>query len=109
MFLEHGPDARVDVERHGFLWGLPIALLSGVPVWDRNRHDAERPTRPAELSSTARGIADFLAGVAHKRSLVLVVHASALRDPLAAAVVTRLRRDVARARSGGLLLALPGA
>lgn len=109
LLLEHGPDARADVERHGLLRGLPIALLSGVPVWDWNRPVAERSTHPAELSSTARGIADFLSGVADKRSLVLVVHASALRDPLAAAVITRLRRAIARPRSGpgGLLLALP--
>jgi hypothetical protein len=111
LLLAHGPDVRVEVERHGLLRGLPIALLSGVPVWDRNGHADVRARRPAELSSTARGIADFLAGVARRRPLVLLVHASALRDPLAAAVVTRLRREVSRKRtgrrSGGLLLALP--
>jgi len=109
LLLEHGPNVRADVERHGLLRGLPIALLSGVPVWDRNGHDADRATRPAELSSTARGIAGFFSGVAARRPLVIVVQASAMRDPLAAAVVARLRREIARSRAGGLLLALPHA
>jgi len=109
LLLEHGPDVRADVERHGLLRGLPIALLSGVPVWDRHGRGAARMTRKGELASTARGIAGFLRGVAGRRPLVLVVHGPALRDPLAAAVVARLRRDIAHARARGLLLALPHA
>jgi hypothetical protein len=86
--------------------------MSGVPVWDRISHDEERARRPAVVPSIARGVAAFLSEAAARRPLVLLVDRSALGDPLAAAVIARLRRSIARvtpARSGpgGLLLVLP--
>jgi hypothetical protein len=112
VLLEHGSDIRALVESHGLHRCLPLALMSGVPVWDRISHDEERARRPAVVPSIARGVAAFLSEAAARRPLVLLVDRSALGDPLAAAVIARLRRSIARvtpARSGpgGLLLVLP--
>jgi hypothetical protein len=111
LLLAHGPDAWAVVERHRLHRGLPITLLSGVPVWDRIGRDEGRARRPGEVAATARGIAGFFCDAARRRPFVLVVDGSALGDPLVAAVVARLRRVVSGARqrpeTGGLVLALP--
>ena len=114
LLLEHGPDTRALVLKHSLHESLPIALMAGVPVWDRTRHDHEDARRPTVATSVARNVAGFLAEIAGKRPLVLIVDASALSDPLAAAVVLRLRRTFTRARPeqpriGGFVLALPDA
>ncbi len=111
LLLERGVEARSLVESHGLHRGLPLAVLSGVPVWDRTNHDPSRLRRPGTRHVVARGVANFLLEVAHRRPLALLVDRAALHDPLAAAVVGRLRRSIARAAlprsaTGGLLLAM---
>jgi hypothetical protein len=86
--------------------------MAGVPVWDRLGHDEARARRPAAVPIVARRVAAFFLDVARCRPLALVVAPAALKDPLAAAVVAKLRRALARAKSarsatGGFLLALP--
>ena len=105
LLCEQAGDARSAVDCFGLHRALPITLVSGLPVWDRWDHDP-RPLRAAELSACSRGIAGFLLEAARKRPLVLIVAPCALADPLAAAVVTRLRRAIARTRSRGILLAM---
>jgi Protein kinase domain len=112
LLLEHGTEARALVETHDLLRGLPLALMAGVPVWDHTGHDEERARRPGVLPLIARGVAAFLSDLAGRRPLVLVVDPAALGDPLAAEVIARLRRKIARAepdrpKNGGLVLALP--
>ena len=113
LLLEHGAEARALFQKHELHGSLPIALMAGVPVWDRTRHDAEHARRPAVVASAARNVAGFISAIAGKRPLVLVVDASAMSDLLAAAVVARLRRTFSRTRlhqprAGGFVLALPG-
>jgi uncharacterized membrane protein len=113
LLLELGPDARALVEKHALHQGLPLALMAGVPVWDRLTHDENRARRPATAPVVARRVAAFLFDTARRRPLALVVDRSALSDPLAAAVIARIQRGLARAQparseSGGLVLALPG-
>jgi len=112
LLLELGPDARALVEKYALHHGLPLALMAGVPVWDRLSHDEDRARRPAAVPIVARRVAAFFLDAARRHPLALVVHPSALSDPLAAAVVARLRRDLARSQparseTGGLVLALP--
>ena len=112
LLLERGSEVRALVERHGLARGLPLSLLGGVPVWDRLDHDDEGARRPSVLPIVARGVARFLLDAAARRTLVLIVDAGALSDPLAAEVVVRLRREIERASSrppgpGGLVLVTP--
>jgi hypothetical protein len=113
LLLELGPVARALVEDHGLHRALPLALIDGVPLWDRLGHDENRARRPAAVRVVAARVAAFFFEAANHRPLALVLDRSALSDPLAAAVVARLRRMVARTQpprfdSGGFLLALPG-
>jgi hypothetical protein len=113
LLLELGPGARPLIEDHDLSRALPLALVAGVPVWDRLGHDEDRARRPAAVRVVAARIAAFFLVVARRRPLALILDRSAARDPLAAAVVARLRHGIARANgarsaSGGLLLALPG-
>ncbi len=112
LLLDLGPDAQALVERHDLHRGLPLALLAGVPVWDRQSHDEKRARRPAAVPVVALRVAAFFLDAARRRPLALVVDPTGLSDPLAAAVVLRLRRCIARAKparseSGGFLLAVP--
>jgi len=104
LLLARGAGARAAVLRHGLHRALPIALLSGVPVWDRVDHDEERARGPAEVQEGAPGLAAFLGDAAARQPFVLLIDRSAYRDPLAAAVIARLRK---RRASRGLVLALP--
>ena len=112
LLLTLGPEARALVEKHGLHRGLPLTLVAGVPVWDRQGHDEERARRPAAVRVVALRVAAFFFDAARRCPLALVVDPSALSDPLAAGVVLRLRRAIARSKSvrsdvGGFLLALP--
>lgn len=112
LLLTQGRDATSLVERHGLHQGLPLALVGGVPVWDRLGHDEKRARRPAAVRVVARRLAAFFVDSARLRPLALVVDPSSLSDPLAAEVVSRLRRALAgskpaRSAAGGLLLAVP--
>jgi protein kinase-like protein len=112
LLLAQGRDATVLVEKHALHRGLPLALVGGVPVWDRSSHDEALARRPAAVPVVARRLAAFFADAARLRPLALAVDPSALSDPLAAEVVARLRRALARAKptrpaTGGFLLALP--
>jgi hypothetical protein len=112
LLLALGPDARSLIEKHGLHRGLPLALVGGVPVWDRVGHDEIRARRPAAARIIAARVAAFLFDVAERIPLALVVERSALSDPLASGTVLRLRRGIARAAThrsarGGLLLVLP--
>jgi hypothetical protein len=111
LLLALGSGAHALIEDHDLHRALPLALIAGVPVWDRLSHDEDRARRPAEVRVVAVRIAAFFLSAARQRPVALVLDPSALSDPLAAAVVERLRRGVARARgarsaSGGFLLAL---
>jgi len=111
LLLAVGPDAFALVEKYDLHRGLPLALVEGVPVWDRRGHDEERARWPAAVRVLAPRIAAFVLDAVQRRPLALVVDRSALSDPLAAGVVLRLRRAIARSKSrrfegGGLLLAL---
>ena len=113
LLVASGSGAAALVEKHGLHRGLPLALLAGVPMWDRSGHDEARARRPAVVPLVAPRIAAFLFDVARSQPLCVVIEPSAMGDPLAAGVVVSLRRGVARARSsrcapGGLLLALQG-
>jgi hypothetical protein len=111
LLLELGPDGSALALRHGLDRYLPLALISGIAVWDRHGHDEERARRPAAAPLVARRLAAFFLDAARHRPVALVVDRSALSDPLAAALVARLRRELTRARCkrsapGGFLLAL---
>jgi protein kinase-like protein len=113
LLLAQGRDAASLVEKHGLQRGLPLALVGGVPVWDRSGHDEERARRPAAVAVVARRLSAFFVDAARLAPLVVVVDASALSDRLATEVVARLRRALARAERArcdthGFLLALPG-
>jgi hypothetical protein len=105
LLLEREGEGGGLVTRHGLSRALPVSLLGGVPVWDRTDHDEAAARKPRALPTVARNIVGFLLAEASRRTLVLVVDDAALSDPLAAAVVRRLRSSKAPAR--GLLLALP--
>jgi serine/threonine-protein kinase len=112
LLLQLGPGACAVIEEHGLHRALPLTLVAGVPLWDRLGHDEKRARRPARVRLAAGRIAACFLEAARRRPLALVLDPSALSDPLAAAVVTRLRRGIARANSGrvetgGFLLALP--
>jgi hypothetical protein len=111
LLLEQGPEARALVEKHELHASLPIALMAGIPVWDRTRHHDEDERRPA-IATVARNVAGFLTEIARQRPLVLVVDQTALSDPLAAAVIALLQHAISRksavpTRTRGLVLALP--
>jgi hypothetical protein len=110
LLLELGPGARSLIEDHDLHRALPLALVAGVPVWDRLGHDENRARRPAAVRVVAARVAAFFFAAARQRPLALILDPSASNDPLAAEVVARLRRGVARAKdarsaSGGFLLA----
>ena len=112
LLLVFGPDAWALVEKHGLNRGLPLTLVAGVPVWDRQGHDEARARRPAAVRVVAPRVAAFVFAAARRYPLALIVDPSALGDPLASAVVLRLRRELSRSKStrsvtGGFLLALP--
>jgi hypothetical protein len=112
LLLRQGGDATSLVEKHELDRGLPLALVGGVPVWDRSGHDENRSRRPAAVPVVARRVAAFFVDAARRSPLALIIDPSALRDPLATDLVARLRRTVARSKavrstSGGFLLALP--
>jgi len=112
LLLRLGPGARALIEEHGLHRALPLTLISGVPLWDRLGHDEKRARRPNAVRIVAARVAAFFFDAALRCPLALLVDRSALSDPLAAAVVARLRRTIARAKStrsetGGFLLALP--
>jgi hypothetical protein len=111
LLLTSGPAAWALVEKHGLHRGLPLALAQGIPVWDRQGHDEARARRPAAVRVVAPRVAAFFLETATCFPLALIVDSSALGDPLASAVVLRLRRGLARANpapsaGGGFLLAL---
>ena len=112
LLLAQGRETTALVEKHALHRGLPLALVGGVPVWDRLSHDEKRARRPAAVPVVARRLAAFFVDAARLRPLALVVDRSALSDPLAAEVVARLRRALVRSKStrsatGGFLLAVP--
>ncbi len=112
LLLGFGPDGWALVEKHGLHRGLPLTLIAGVPVWDRQGHDEARARRPAAVRVVAPRVAAFFFDAARRGPLALIVDSSASGDPLASEVVLRLRRGLARSKSvrsdvGGLLLALP--
>ncbi len=112
LLLDRGPEVPGLVEKHGLHRGLPLALLGAVPVWSRHDHNESRARHRAAVPAVARGVAAFLLDAARRHTLVLLVDRAALCDPLATAVVERLRREFARAAmpqpdAGGLVLVLP--
>jgi hypothetical protein len=112
LLVTQGRDATSLVEKHELHRGLPLALVGGVPVWDRSGHDERRSRRPAAVPVVARRLASFFVDAARRSPLALLVDPSALSDPLATEIVVRLRRALARTRparsaSGGFLLAVP--
>ena len=111
LLLELGTDGHALIELHGLDRSLPLALISGVAMWDRFGHDEGSSRRPAAVPVVARHLASFFLDAARRRPIALMVDRSALSDPLAAGLVTRLQREMARLRSarlesGGLLLAV---
>ena len=111
LLLVSGPDAWALVEKHGLNRGLPLTLVGGVPVWDRQGHDEEQARRPAAVRVVAPRVAAFFFEAARRYPLALIVDPSALGDPLASGVVLRLRRGLAqsnalRSANGGFLLAV---
>ena len=109
LLLDRGADARALVERHRLLRGLPLALLGGLPVWDRAREGSGGRPDPELLRASARGVAEFLLESSSLRPLVLVADRAALTDPLAREVAARLDRAIRddpapRPGRGGLLL-----
>jgi hypothetical protein len=109
LLLDRGADARALVERHRLHRWLPLALLGGLPVWDRARERTDAPRHPDLLRASARGVAEFLLESSSLRPLVLVADRAALADPLAREVAARLDRAIRddpspRPGRGGLLL-----
>src|SRR5204862_7425691 len=66
LLLASGADARALVEKHGLHRGLPLALVGGVPVWDRVSHDETRARRPAAARIVAARVAAFFFDVAER-------------------------------------------
>jgi hypothetical protein len=111
LLLELGDDGTALALRHGLDRSLPLALISGIAMWDRYGHDEERARLPEVVPLVARRLAAFFLDAARRRPISLIVDRQALRDPLAAAVVVRLRCELSRRRStrsasGGFLLAV---
>jgi serine/threonine-protein kinase len=111
LLLTEGRDATSLVEKHGLHRALPLALVGGVPVWDRSGHDEMSARRPAAVPVVARRLAAFFVDAARRRPVALVVDPSALSDALVAALVARLRRKLARSTpvrsaTGGFVLAV---
>ena len=111
LLLGTDDDVASLLERHGLARGLPLSVVSGVPVWNRADHDADRVRRSRTLPSIARGVAAFVLGEARRRLVVMGIDRSSLADPLAREMVSRLRgATLVRLRGeprGGLLLAIP--
>lgn len=113
LLVARGPAARDLVRRYGLGERLPLGFFGGLPLWDRMK--AEGPalaSDPGAVEPTARGVAVFLAESIGPGASVLVVEPGALRDPVARAVVARLRAEAARRAAprpagGGLLLVAP--
>ena len=111
LLLELGPDGTALIESHGLDRSLPLAQIAGIAMWDRFSHDESRARRPAAVPVVTRHLAAFFLEAARRRPVALMVDRSAMSDPLAAGLVTRLRREIARLRNtrfelGGLLLAV---
>jgi len=110
LLMERGAAVRELVDPDTLARALPLSHLRGVPVWDRLDDDAR--LRPGTIPAAARELAALLLGAARSRGIALAVDRAALSDPLAASVIVRLRREMARASppapgAGGLVLALP--
>ena len=111
LLLELGPEGDALIEAHGLDRSLPLAQIAGIAMWERFRHDERSSRRPGRVPVVARHLAAFFLDAARLRPIALIVDRSAMSDPLAAGLVTRLRREIARLRntrfeSGGLLLAV---
>jgi hypothetical protein len=111
LLLSEGRNATSLVEKHGLHKALPLALVGGVPVWDRSGHDERNARRPAAVPAVARRLAAFFVDASRLRPVALVVDRSALSDALVAAIVARLRRGLARSKpvrsaTGGFVLAV---
>jgi protein kinase-like protein len=109
LLMERGSEVPGLIARHRLSPGLPLTLLEGVPIWIRPDGARRVAHRAGSIHVLARGIAGLVLGAARRRALVLVVDRPALSDPLASAVVARLRRAVASPPSpegGGLLLVI---
>ena len=111
MLVHCGPKARAVVAKHRLYRGLPLALLGGLPLWDRVRPSGELDTTDrGSLRLMARGIRSLVVSSAASRTTVLAVEPGALRDPLVQELVSELRRALGDGRElgrGGLLLLLP--
>ena len=112
VLLAQGRHATALVEKHGLNRVLPLALIGGVPVWDRMEHDEARARRPEAVPVVARQVAAFFVDAARRRPVALFVDPSASSDPLAVAVVARLRHSLGRSKpvrsaTGGFVLAVP--
>ncbi len=111
MLVHCGPKARAVVAKHRLYRGLPLALLGGLPLWDRVRPSGELDTADrASLRLMARGIRSLVVSSAASRTTVLVVEPGSLRDPLVKELVSELMRALGDGREhgrGGLLLLLP--
>ena len=113
LLLDRGSEARSLVERHGLERALPLALVGGLPVFDRSREGGGWPPGRSPRIATARAIAEFLLESSSARPLVLIVERAALVDPLAREVAACLDRAILedpapRPRRGGLLLLVCG-
>jgi hypothetical protein len=95
LLLDRGNEAAQLVRRFALDRFLPLALLSGDPVWD----DAYDPRRdPSRSGAGSRLAADrlrrFLLHCSVQRTVVLSVGCAAMRNPLVRNVVERLSNDV---------------
>lgn len=111
MLVRRGSQARALIAKHRLHRGLPLALLGGLPLWDRVRPSGELETTDrTSLRIMARGIRSLLVSSAARRTTVLLVEPGALQDPLVRELVSELHGDLGNGPDrcrGGLLVLVP--
>jgi len=113
LLLEQGSASGRLMRRYGLCDLLPVALLGGLPVLERDRPPGHPVRGNGEQNRNAgRALREFLLDCASRRPLVLQVERPALADPLTAALCRELHGAARGAGNpqpgrGGILLLLP--
>lgn len=110
LLLESGAEAGALIERHRLQRALPLRVVGGIPVWDRER-DGVAP-EGCVAGAVARAVCGFLLDVASRRGLVAVLEPGprppALEREAARLLVAASAERTAPSPGRGGLLVLEG-